>query len=53
MPSLVLLAILAFAVFIILVALKNKQGTGAGSIGFPYQPAKTLFSAAERSSRRS
>lgn len=49
MSSLVLLAVLAFVVFIVLAALKNKQGGGAGSVGFPYQPAKTLFSAAERS----
>jgi len=48
MSSLFLLAVLAFVVFIVLAALKNKQG-GAGSVGFPYQPAKTLFSAAERS----
>ena len=48
MSSLVLLIVLAFFVFIVLAALKNKQGAG-GSIGFPYQPAKTLFSAAERS----
>ncbi|WP_256646495.1 DUF2726 domain-containing protein [Thermomonas paludicola] len=49
MSSLVLLAVLAFVVFIVLAALKNKQGGGSGSVGFPYQPAKTLFSAAERS----
>ena len=49
MSSLVLLAVLAFVVFIVLAALKNKQGDGAGSVGFPYQPAKTLFSTAERS----
>jgi len=35
--------------FVVLVALKNTQGVGTGKIGFPYQPAKTLFSAAERS----
>ncbi|MGV8941502.1 MAG: DUF2726 domain-containing protein [Lysobacter sp.] len=49
MSSLVLLLILVFVVLIILAALKNKPGTGAGSIGFPYQPAKTLFTPAERS----
>lgn len=48
MSSWLLLIVLAFVVFIVLVAVKNKQG-GAGSIGYPYQPAKTLFSAAERS----
>lgn len=48
MSSLYLLVILAFVVFIVLAALKNKQG-GAGLVGFPYQPAKTLFSVAERS----
>ena len=48
MSSLLLLIVLAFVVFVALAAIKNKQG-GAGSIGFPYQPAKTLFTAAERS----
>ena len=48
MSSLVLLAIIVFVVFIVLAALKNKQG-GSGKLGFPYQPAKPLFSAAERS----
>lgn len=48
MSSLVLLVVLAFVVLIALAALKSKQG-GAGSVGFPYQPAKMLFSAAERS----
>src|SRR5690606_25243251 len=45
---LVLLAVIVFVVFIVLAALKSKQG-GSGKIGFPYQPAKPLFSAAERS----
>lgn len=48
MPSLPLLIIVALAVFIILGVLKSKQGD-AGSIGFPYRPARTLFSNAERS----
>ena len=48
MSSLVLLAIVVSVVFIVLAALKNKQG-GSGKLGFPYQPAKPLFSAAERS----
>ena len=43
-----MLAIVVFVVFIVLAALKNKQG-GSGKLGFPYQPAKPLFSAAERS----
>lgn len=48
MSSWILLIVLALIVLIVLAALKNKQ-RGAGSIGYPYQPAKTLFSAAERS----
>jgi hypothetical protein len=35
--------------FIVLAMLKSKQGGSQGSIGFPYQPAKVLFSVAERS----
>lgn len=49
MSSLVLLAIVVFVVLIVLAVLKSKQGGGPGKIGFPYQPAKPLFSAAERS----
>jgi hypothetical protein len=30
-------------------AIVGKQSSGTGKLGFPYQPAKTLFSAAERS----
>ena len=48
MSSIVLLLVLAFVVLIVFATLKNKQA-GTGSIGFPYQPAKTLFSPAERS----
>jgi Protein of unknown function (DUF2726) len=48
MSSLFLFIVLAFIVFIVSAALKNKQG-GTSSIGFPYQPAKALFSVAERS----
>jgi hypothetical protein len=44
----ILLLGVVFIIFVVLVALKNKQG-GAGTIGYPYQPAKQLFSAAERS----
>ena len=48
MSSLLLLVIFAFVVLVVLAAIKNKQGR-AGSIAFPYQPARTLFTAAERS----
>lgn len=48
MSSWFLLIVIVFVVFIAFAALKSKQG-GAGSVGFPYQLAKTLFSAAERS----
>jgi hypothetical protein len=44
----ILLLGVVFIICVVLVALKNKQG-GAGTIGYPYQPAKQLFSAAERS----
>ena len=46
--SWMLLLIVVVLVFVALFALKGKAG-GTGSIGFPYQPAKPLFSAAERS----
>ena len=49
MSSMVWLVLLVFAIFIAVAALKSKQGGSAGSVGFPYQPAKLLFSAAERS----
>ena len=49
MSSLFLLVVLAFVVFVVLAALKDKKRGSTGSIGFPYQPAKTLFSASERS----
>lgn len=48
MSTLFLLILVALVVFSVLAALKRKQDS-LGSIGFPYQPAKTLFSAAERS----
>ena len=48
MPSVLLLLLLVFAFFIVLATLKGKQDA-SGSVGFPYQPAKALFSAAERS----
>jgi hypothetical protein len=44
--SWILLFALVLVIFVVLAALKGKAG---GSIGFPYQPAKPLFSAAERS----
>ncbi len=47
MSSWFILIILAFVVLIVLALLKSKGSVG--SVGFPYQPAKTLFSAAERS----
>lgn len=47
--SWLLIVVVAFLVFVALVALKSKQGSGAGTIGFPYRPAKALFSPAERS----
>lgn len=49
MSKLFLLIALGVVVLVIVSALKNKQGDGTGSIHFPYQPAKALFSAAERS----
>lgn len=48
MSLVVLLFLLVFAFFIVLAVLRNKQGT-SGLVGYPYQPAKALFSAAERS----
>ena len=42
------LFILVLAVFVVLAALKGKTGK-SGTIGFPYQLGKPLFSAAERS----
>jgi len=42
------LIVVVLAVFIALAVLKSKQGNGR-SVGFPYRPAKALFSAAERS----
>jgi hypothetical protein len=44
----ILLLVFVLVVFVVLAALKGKAG-GSGHIGFPYQPAKSLFSAAERS----
>lgn len=49
MPKLILLIALGIVVLVIVAALKNKQSGRAGSVGYPYQFAKALFSAAERS----
>lgn len=46
--SWILLLALVLLVFVALAAIKGKPG-GPGSVGYPYQPTKTLFSAAERS----
>jgi len=48
MSSITLVAILVMAVLAVLAAIKKKQ-RDAKSVGFPYKPAKTLFSPAERS----
>ena len=48
MSSLFLIVVTAFVALVVLATLKNRE-FGTGLIGFPYQPAKTLFSAAERS----
>lgn len=47
MTSFVFLAFLAFVVLIVLAAIKTKKAA-TGSVGFPYRPAKALFSPAER-----
>ena len=46
--SWILIAGVLFVALIVLAALKSKQGS-KGAVGFPYQPAKALFSPAERS----
>jgi hypothetical protein len=43
------LLVIAVVVLFVLALLKGKAGNGTGKLGFPYQPAKPLFSAAERS----
>jgi hypothetical protein len=45
----ILILVVVVLAFAVLAALKSKQGGTSGTLGFPYQPAKTLFSAAERS----
>ena len=47
--SWLLIAIVVIIVFVTLAALKSKRGSGAGTTGFPYRPARALFSPAERS----
>ena len=47
--SWILLIVLVVVVFVVLTGLKSKSGGASGTVGFPYQPTKTLFSAAERS----
>lgn len=46
--SWILLVVVVLVILVVLAALKSKAGS-SGTIGFPYQPAKALFSAAERS----
>lgn len=47
--SWILIVVVIAIVAIVLAALKGKSVGGKGSLGFPYQPAGTLFTAAERS----
>jgi hypothetical protein len=47
--SWLLIIVLLFLVVVVFGAFVGKQATATGKIGFPYQPAKALFSAAERS----
>lgn len=47
-PLVIILAVIAIAV-ILAVVLKGADSRQSGSIGYPYQPAKQLFSPAERS----
>lgn len=41
--------VIVIAAFAVLAALKGMKGGGGSTVGFPYQPAKALFSPAERS----
>jgi len=45
---LILIVLVVLAVVVLAAAAKSKNAAG-GAIGFPYEPAKSLFSAAERS----
>lgn len=47
--SWVLILVVLVVVFVAIVALKRKQSGSGSTVGFPYQPAKALFSPAERS----
>ena len=47
--SWVLTLVVLIVVFVVIIALKNKQSGSGSIVGFPYQPAKALFSPAERS----
>lgn len=47
--SWLLIAVVVIVAFVALIALKGRQGAGPVTIGFPYCPAKSLFSSAERS----
>jgi len=47
--SWILIICFVILAFIAMAMLKSKEGGSKSSIGFPYQPAKVLFSAAERS----
>ena len=49
MTRLILMVVIVFVVLFVLATLKGKQRGSASSIGFPYLPAKSLFSVAERS----
>jgi len=47
--SWVLILVVLIIVFVVIVAIKSKQSGRGSTVGFPYQPAKALFSPAERS----
>jgi hypothetical protein len=47
--SWVLILVVLIVVFVVIVALKSKQRGSGSIVGFPDQPAKALFSPAERS----
>ena len=49
MSSLLIFLVVVIFAFAVVAALTSKKRGGTGSIGFPYQPAKALFSPAERS----
>ena len=49
MSSLIPLIVVAFVLLVALALIKHRVDGGTGKLGFPYIPAKHLFSAAERS----